>query len=43
MELFIDMKLYLVHMSSNDLKDTEMNVRTFKNVQGEANHQPPKM
>ena len=36
MEFFIDMKLYLVCMSSNDLKDTERNVRTFKIVQGEG-------
>jgi hypothetical protein len=36
MELFIDMKLYLVRMSSNDLKDTERNVKTFKTVQGEG-------
>jgi hypothetical protein len=36
MEFFIDMKLYLIRMSSNDLKGTERNVRTFMIIQGEG-------
>lgn len=43
MKLFMDMKLYLVRVSSSYLKDTERNVRALKIVQGEANHQLPKM
>jgi len=42
MELFIDVKLYLVRVSSNDLKDRE-EFEDLKIFQGEANNQLSKM